>query len=78
MTLQNISDITELTDFMKLSDLTKPSDLTELTVPYTICRLEAGPCIVGDEKSDPQLMQYLDAVKRQEKGQFFTVSAQSQ
>ena len=33
---------------------------------------------MGDEKSDPQLMQYLDAVKRQEKGQFFTVSAQSQ
>jgi hypothetical protein len=29
---------------------------------------------VGDEKSDPELMQFLEAVKRQEKGQFFKVN----
>jgi hypothetical protein len=29
---------------------------------------------VGDEKSDPELMQFLGAEKRQEKGQFFKVS----
>jgi hypothetical protein len=29
---------------------------------------------VGDEKSDPELMHYLEAEKKQEKGQFFKVS----
>jgi hypothetical protein len=38
--------------------------------------LECGPCIVGDEKSDPELMAFLDAEKKQEKGQFFMVSSQ--
>jgi hypothetical protein len=37
--------------------------------------LECGPCIVGDEKSDPELMAFLDAEKKQEKGQFFMVSS---
>jgi len=36
--------------------------------------LECGPCIVGDEKSDPELMAFLDAEKKQEKGQFFMAS----
>ena len=46
-------------------------------MPYmlvtTQIRLEAGPCIVGDEKSDPDLMKYLEAELRQENGQFFQV-----
>ena len=46
-------------------------------MPYllitTQIRLEAGPCIVGDEESDPELMQYLGAELRQENGQFFKV-----
>ena len=47
-------------------------------MPYllvtTQIRLEAGPCIVGDEKSDPELMEFLQAKMRQENGQFFKVN----
>ena len=39
----------------------------------TQIRLEAGPCIVGDERSDPELMRDLKAELRREKGQFFKV-----
>jgi len=39
----------------------------------TQIRLEAGPCIVGDKHSDPELMQYLEAEKKIENGQFFSV-----
>ena len=39
----------------------------------TQIRLEAGPCIVGDEHSDPELMKYLRAEQRRENGQFFKV-----
>ena len=46
-------------------------------MPYVLMttqiRLEAGPCIVGDEKSDPELMRYLKAEERRENGQFFKV-----
>ena len=46
-------------------------------MPYilvtTQIRLEAGPCIVGDERSDPELMRHLQAEQRREKGQFFKV-----
>jgi len=46
-------------------------------MPYmlvtTHIRLEAGPCIVGDEQSDPELMKILEAEKKQENGQFFKV-----
>ena len=46
-------------------------------MPYlqvtTQIRLEAGPCIVGDEQSDPEMMKYLEAELRQENGQFFKV-----
>ena len=40
----------------------------------TQIRLEAGPCIVGDEHSDPELMKYLKAEQRRENGQFFKVN----
>ena len=40
----------------------------------TQIRLEAGPCIVGDEHSDPGLMKYLKAEQRRENGQFFKVN----
>ena len=47
------------------------------TMPYilvtTQIRLEAGPCIVGDERSDPELMKHLKAEQRRENGQFFKV-----
>jgi len=39
----------------------------------TLFRLENGPCIVGDSKSDPDLMKYLGAEAKQEKGQLFTI-----
>ena len=46
-------------------------------MPYilvtTQIRLEKGPCIVGDEKSDPEIMKYLEAEQQREKGQFFKV-----
>ena len=46
-------------------------------MPYilvtTQIRLEAGPCIVGDERSDPELMKHLKAEQRRENGQFFKV-----
>ena len=41
----------------------------------TQIRLEAGPCIVGDEHSDPELMKYLKAEQRRENGQFFKVNS---
>ena len=40
----------------------------------TQIRLEAGPCIVGDEHSDPELMKFLKAEQRRENGQFFKVN----
>ena len=47
-------------------------------MPYilvtTQIRLETGPCIVGDENSDPEIMKYLEAEEQREKGQFFKVS----
>ena len=47
------------------------------TMPYilvtTQIRLETGPCIVGDESSDPEIMKYLQAEQQREKGQFFKV-----
>jgi len=39
----------------------------------TQIRLEVGPCIVGDEKSDPELMKFLKAEVRRETGQFFKI-----
>ena len=39
----------------------------------TQIRLESGPCIVGDERSDPELMRFLKAEVRRENGQFFKV-----
>ena len=46
-------------------------------MPYilvtTQIRLETGPCIVGDESSDPEIMKYLQAEQQREKGQFFKV-----
>ena len=46
-------------------------------MPYilvtTQIRLETGPCIVGDENSDPEIMKYLQAEQQREKGQFFKV-----
>ena len=46
-------------------------------MPYilvtTQIRLETGPCIVGDEKSDPEIMKYLEAEQKREAGQFFKV-----
>ena len=46
-------------------------------MPYilvtTQIRLETGPCIVGDESSDPEIMQYLQAQQKREAGQFFKV-----
>ena len=53
-----------------------------LAMPYilvtTQIRLETGPCIVGDENSDPEIMKYLEAEVQREKGQFFKVSPASQ
>ena len=50
-----------------------------LTMPYilvtTQIRLETGPCIVGDEKSDPEIMKYLEAEQKREAGQFFKVKS---
>ena len=41
----------------------------------TQIRLETGPCIVGDEKSDPEIMKYLEAEQKREAGQFFKVKS---
>ena len=47
-------------------------------MPYilvtTQIRLETGPCIVGDENSEPEIMKYLEAEQQREKGQFFKVA----
>eukprot|EP00088_Acartia_fossae_P015671 TRINITY_DN18625_c0_g1_i3.p1 TRINITY_DN18625_c0_g1~~TRINITY_DN18625_c0_g1_i3.p1 ORF type:complete len:106 (-),score=4.74 TRINITY_DN18625_c0_g1_i3:223-501(-) len=46
-------------------------------MPYifvsTLFRLENGPCIVGDQNSDPQLMKYLGAESKRENGQLFSI-----
>ena len=50
------------------------SDMPYILVTTQI-RLEAGPCIVGDEHSDQELMKYLEAELKQENGQFFKVES---
>jgi len=46
-------------------------------MPYvfvsTLFRLENGPCIVGDQNSDPDLMKYLGANAKKETGQLFSI-----